>query len=76
VLSPDAHRAYTYDSSGNVRVFDLTAAPTAGLYPEITPAKSLPGPPGLSTWARLIVSPDGGSLFVAIGGGVYIVPLP
>jgi hypothetical protein len=76
VLSPDAHRAYTYDSSGSVRVFDLTAAPTAGLYPEITPAKPLPGPPGLSTWARLIVSPDGGSLFVAIGGGVYIVPLP
>jgi hypothetical protein len=77
VLSPDAHRAYTYDSSGSVRVFDLTVAPTTGLYPEITPAKSLPGPPGLSTWARLIVSPDGGSLFVATGAGaVFVVPLP
>lgn len=75
VLSPDAHRAYTLDSAGSVRVFDLTAAPTAGLYPEITPAKSLV-PPGLFTSARLITSPDGGSLFIAIGGGVYVVPLP
>jgi hypothetical protein len=76
VLSPDAHRAYAYDSSGSVRVFDLTAAPNAGLYPEIMPPKSLPGPPAVSTWARLIVSPDSGSLFVALGSGIYIVPLP
>jgi IPT/TIG domain len=75
VLSPDAHRAYTYDSSGTVRVFDLTAAPTAGLYPEITPAKSLPGSPVVSSSARLIVSPDGGTLFVAIQA-VFVVPLP
>jgi hypothetical protein len=75
VLSPDARRAYTYDSSGTVRVFDLTAAPSAGLYPEITPAKSLPGSPVVSSAARLIVSPDGSTLFVAIQA-VFVVPLP
>jgi hypothetical protein len=76
VISPDAHRAYTYDSSGGVRIFDLTATRNAGFYPEIVPADPLPGPPVGSTWARLITSPDGGSLFVAITSGVYIVPLP
>ena len=76
VLSPDAHRAYTYDSAGSVRVFDLTTAPTAGLYPEITPAKSLSGSPVPSSSARLIVSPDGGTLFVALAGSVFVVPLP
>jgi hypothetical protein len=76
VLSPDAHRAYTYDSAGSVRVFDLTAALAAGLYPEITPAISLFGSPVPSGSARLIVSPDGGTLFVALAGSVFVVPLP
>jgi hypothetical protein len=76
VLSPDAHRAYTYDSAGSVRVFDLTAAASAGLYPEITPAISLFGSPVPSSSARLIVSPDGGTLFVALAGSVFVVPLP
>jgi hypothetical protein len=74
-ISADATRAYTYDSSGAVRVFDLTASPVNSLYPEITPAKTLPSSPASSTWASLVVSPDGGSLFVAIATGLYVVPL-
>ena len=74
-ISADATRAYAYDHNGTVRVFDLTAAPVNSVYPEITPAKTLLNSPPTSTWASLVVSPDGGSLFVAIASGIYVVPL-
>jgi hypothetical protein len=76
VVAPDARRAYAYDSNGTVRVFDLTAAPVGGLFPEVLPAKSLSGAPPASAWAVFAISPDGGTLFVAIDGGIYVVPLP
>jgi hypothetical protein len=75
-ISADATRAYAYDGNGTVRVFDLTASPVNSFYPEITPAKTLLNSPATSTWASLVVSPDGGSLFVAIASGIYVVPLP
>jgi hypothetical protein len=75
-VSADATRAYSYDSNGTVRVFDLMAAPLNSLYPEIMPSKTLMSSPAVSVWATLIESPDGGSLFVAIESGIYVVPLP
>ncbi len=75
-IAPDATRAYAYDANGTVRVYDLTQAPVAGIYPEVLPAKTLSGSPSSSGWATLAVSPDGGSMFVAIDSGIYVVPLP
>jgi IPT/TIG domain len=77
ILAPDATRAYAYDTNGTVRVFDLTQPTGAGgHFPEVTPAKVLSGSPSASAWATLAISPDGGSLFVAIDSGIYVVPLP
>ena len=75
ILAPDGLRAYAYDSGGSVRVFDLTQPTIAGYFPEVAPAKLLNGSPAASAWATLAISPDGGTLFVAIDSGIYVVPL-
>jgi hypothetical protein len=74
-VSPDGQRAYAYDTDGTVRTYDLAAAPVAGTYAEILPAKILTGSPTAALNVKLVVSPDGGTLFVATGTGLYIVPV-
>jgi len=72
-LSPNGSRAYS--SSGTVlHTYDLTAAPSAGLFPEVTPAVTLPGDPGFNP--VMTISPDGGTLFIAGDAGIVAVPAP
>jgi sugar lactone lactonase YvrE len=74
-ILPDGTRAYTFDSSINkVRTFDLTQPPSGGLFPEVgtgTAANPGAGPP-----VRMKISPDGGTLFVAAGTAIVILPAP
>jgi hypothetical protein len=79
VLAPSGLRAYTYDSNGTIRVFDLTTPPADGqsLYPEILPAIIPSASPSSSpnTVAKMVISPDGGRLFVAGDQQVVVVPV-
>jgi len=73
-LSPNGGIAYTYDSSGSVRKFDLTGALVAGIYPEIGTGTTLAGSPG--TGVRMTITPDGGTLFIAGISQLVVQPTP
>jgi hypothetical protein len=75
-LAPSGLRAYAYDNSTNtVHVFNLSVAPPmAGDYPEILPAITLTNNPG-SAWP-MVISPDGGTLFIGGSDAIVVVPLP
>ena len=82
-FSPDGARAYTYDSSGSLRTFNLTVPTVAGKFQEIGTGTVLAGSPGegISVFSpsmvvRLITSPDGGTLFLAGGSQLVIQPAP
>jgi hypothetical protein len=75
-LTPNGQRAYTYDSGGSIRVFDLTTSlpSSSSSYPEIgnptVPADS----PG--TGVVMTISPDANTLFIAGNQRILIVPAP
>jgi hypothetical protein len=74
VVKPDATRAYTFDSTGQVRSFNLTAAPAGGPFPEVGSGTTLAGNPG--TGVRMAISPDGGTLFLAGSSHIVVLPSP
>jgi IPT/TIG domain-containing protein len=74
VLKSDGTTAYTYDSSGMVRKFDLTGIPVAGIYPEIGSGTSLAGNPGSNV--RMTITPNDGTLFLAGGTRIVVLPAP
>jgi hypothetical protein len=74
VLSPDGTIAYTHDSGGKVRKFDLTGALVAGYFPEVGTGTTPPASPGTSS--MMTISLDGGSLFIAGNQNVVMMPAP
>ena len=86
-LSPDGHKAYAYDQSGLLITYDLTAAPVAGVFPQLGSGITLagsPGPAGVlgidigSNAESLYMSmtPDGGTVFIAGTDAVVVQPVP
>ena len=82
-FSPDSARAYTFDSSGSLRTFDLTLPSVSGKFQEIGMGTALAGSPGPDTAmftpsavVRLTTSPDGRTLFFAGGNQLVIQPAP
>jgi hypothetical protein len=74
VLSSDGARAYTYDSAGEVRVFDVSATANGGVYPQLGMGipVSDPGDGALS----MIITPDDGTVFIAGVDGVVVQGVP
>jgi hypothetical protein len=80
-MKPDGTRAYTFDDTGVLRTFDLTQNPVGGFFPEVGTGTALPGDPGYTnypytTTVRMLVSPDGGTLFIAGDTQIVILPAP
>jgi hypothetical protein len=74
-LKGDGTRAYTLDSSGKVRTFDLTGPlDGSGVYPEVGSGTTIAGTPGANT--KMTISPDEGTLFMAGEDGLVIQPIP
>ncbi len=87
ILSPDGHKAYTFDQSGLLRTFDLTATPVAGVFPEIGTGITLAGSPGVSVPSgtglgsnsqplRMAMTPDGATVFIAGTDALIVQPVP
>lgn len=74
VLSPDHRRAYTYNGDGVLHAFDLTATPVSGQFPQIGSGTTLQANPGVS--AKMTISPDGGTLFIAASDAIVVQPAP
>lgn len=76
VLKPDGTRAYTFDDSGRVRTWDLTVNPVgAGAFSEIgSPGVTPTADPGFN--AKIAITPDGGTLFLAGGDRIVVMPVP
>ncbi|MHB8741931.1 MAG: IPT/TIG domain-containing protein [Sulfuricaulis sp.] len=73
VVSPNSNSAYTFDSSGQVFAFNLTAAPVGGVFTPGTPTTP-PANPG--SGVRMAISPDGGTLFLAGSSQIVVMPAP
>nr|WP_157360035.1 IPT/TIG domain-containing protein [Caldimonas brevitalea] len=76
-IQPDGSRAYVFDRAAMaIRTFDLTGAPVAGFYPEVLPARAVPAGLGSSLTYRMLVSPDGTTLFIGGTGAAAMMPAP
>ena len=76
VIRPDGTRAYTFDSAGLLRSFDLTASVSGGAFPQVGTGLSIPNPSTGSSPVRIAISPDGGTLFLAGNARIVIQPSP
>lgn len=78
VLTPDGSRAITYGDDGKVHIYDLTAAPVSGLFPEIGSGITLVDSPtdAFANLVRMALTPDGQTLFVAGDKQIVIQPIP
>ncbi len=79
VVHPDGTRAYTYEPSGSegkLRVFDLTQT-IAGAFPELGTAVTLAGNPEAQAYeVKMVISPDGGTIFLAGDDAIVVEPTP
>ncbi len=79
VVAPSGLRAYTYDLNGTVRVFDLTTPPgSQAMFPEILPAITPSASPSTnqSNPLKMVITPDGGTVFIAGDRQVIVLPVP
>ena len=71
-LSPDGTRVYSYDSSGNVRSFDITGATVVALN-----SRAANGGAGdIAKRHVMTITPDGQTLFIAGSAAVLVEPIP
>lgn len=75
-FKPDGTRAFTYDASSSpvVMSFDTSVTQDGAALPQVGAAVALAGDPG--TGAKMTISPDGGTLFIAGGNQIVIQPTP
>jgi hypothetical protein len=86
VLSPDGTRAHAFDRSGQLRTYDLVAAPVAGVFQQIGPGITLAGDPGpylsplplpyTDVAVMMTITPDGRTVFIAGRRAVIVQPVP
>lgn len=74
-ISPDGTRAYAYlGDTQFLHVLDLTASDGSNGFLEIGSATFIPDGP---TWiTKMIISPDGGTLFLAGSDRLIVIPVP
>lgn len=74
-LKPDGTRAYTYDSAAAaILTFDTSADKDGEAFDQVGTPTPVAGDPGSAP--RMIVSPDGGTLFIAGSNQIVIQPTP
>lgn len=75
VVRSDGARAYTYDpTAGGIVTYDVTVDRDEAAYVALGAATPLVGNPG--SGVKMIISPDGGTLFLAGTGQIVIQPTP
>jgi hypothetical protein len=78
-MAPSGQSAYTYDLNGTVRVFDVTTLLSAqGMFPEILPGITPSASPStnLSNPLKMVITPDGGTVFIAGDQQIIVLPVP
>lgn len=75
VLKPNGTRAYTYDpTAGGIVTYDISVDRDEAAYVALGAATPLAGDPG--SGVKMIISPDGGTLFFAGSGQIVVQPTP
>lgn len=75
VLKPNGTRAYTYDpTAGGIVTYDVSVDRDEAAYVALGAATPLAGNPGEGV--KMIISPDGGALFLAGSGQIVVQPTP
>jgi hypothetical protein len=74
-LSPNGTRAYAYDpTAGGIVVYDITADRDEAAYDPLGAVTPLTGNPGANV--RMIIAPDGATLFLAGSAQIVVQPTP
>ncbi|MDY6944740.1 MAG: IPT/TIG domain-containing protein [Pseudomonadota bacterium] len=74
-ISPNGTRAYAYDSTaGGIVVYDISADRDEAAYDPLGAVTPLAGDPG--TGVRMIIAPDGATLFLAGSAQIVVQPTP
>jgi hypothetical protein len=82
VINRAGTRAYVFEpaADGQIRTYDLTAAPTGTplRYPEFGTPTALPvgNHPGTGLEYRMAITPDGGTVFISGSAGIAVQPVP
>lgn len=75
VMKPNGTRAYTYDPTvGGIVTYDVSVDRDEAAYVALGAATPLVGNPG--TGVKMIISPDGGTLFLAGSSQIVVQPTP
>lgn len=74
VLKPDGTRAYAYDTAGGIHVYDVSVDRDEAAYPALGALVPVAGDPGSNP--EMIISPDGGTLFLAGSSRIVVQPTP
>lgn len=74
-ISPDGQRAYAYDTAaGGILVYDISEGRDEAEYPALGAVTPLAGDPGSDV--RMIIAPDGRTLFLAGSTQIVVQPAP
>lgn len=75
VLKPNGTRAYAYDpTAGGIVTYDVSVDRDEAAYVALGAATPLAGDPG--SGVKMIITPDGGTLFLAGSGQIVVQPAP
>ena len=75
VMKPNGTRAYTYDpTAGGIVIYDICVDRDEAAYVALGAATPLVGDPG--SGVSMIISPDGGTLFLAGSAQIVVQPTP
>lgn len=74
-IRPDGKRAYAYDTAaGGILVYDISVDRNEAAYTALGPVTPLAGSPG--SGPRMIITPDGRTLFLAGSTQIVVQPTP
>src|SRR5690606_19800615 len=74
-IRPDGKRAYSYDTAaGGILVYDISVDREEAAYTALGPVTPLAGNPG--SGPRMIITPDGRTLFLAGSTQIVVQPTP
>jgi hypothetical protein len=76
VLNPQGTRAYALNQTGVLRTYNLAVNVNGSSFPELGTGLPQVVPASSGSTVRLLITPDGGTLFLIGDAGIAVIPVP